>query len=43
MKKNDRDDYNKSEKTEKKESLIDFVLGKQQCEMPDIFDSDGGD
>lgn len=41
---NDTDDNNnKSEKTEKKESLIDYVLAKQQCEMPDIFDSDGGD
>lgn len=33
----------KAESSPKEQSAIDFVLEKQQTEMPDIFDSDGGD
>lgn len=33
------DDNNKSEK---KQSPLEFVLEKQGCEMPDIFEADGG-
>jgi hypothetical protein len=28
---------------ENKQSPIDFVVEKQQCEMPDVTDSDGGE
>ena len=31
------------EPSTKNESTIDFVLQKQQEEMPDIMDSDGGE
>ncbi len=40
----DTDKNNPSnQETEKKQSCIDFVLELQQCEMPDIFEADGGD
>nr|ATQ37154.1 hypothetical protein [Colletotrichum lindemuthianum]ATQ37176.1 hypothetical protein [Colletotrichum lindemuthianum] len=36
-------DNNPSKKLDSKQSPVDFVLEKQSTEMPDIFDSDGGD